>query len=115
MKINTNEFGAFIRVKDGADFVILRGAPSEWAKEQGATHSLLSEIGGVRPAILGASRIKVAVDEDAGSAVWETWNLKSSEDMDRSWSQNALYYIRRTWKEKGVDRRYSVEGWNPLS
>ena len=114
MKINQNA-GTFIEVKDGADFVILLGAPTDWAKARGATHSLISDRGGHRGAILMSSRIKVMTDEGPnGEVIWQTWDLKSSREMSSDWISNALYYIKKAWKDSGFRHLEGLQNWAPV-
>lgn len=55
------------------------GAPSEWAKERGATHSLQT-IDGWRPAIVLKTVIYVGIDEaeheNNGDIEWEKWDIR---------------------------------------
>lgn len=62
------------------DHVVLDGAPCEWSRERGATHTLDCGSGpgrGTRPAILKKTRLWVGVDELEGGIIkWETWTVK---------------------------------------
>jgi hypothetical protein len=66
--------------------VITAGAPCDWSKERGATHTLHiperhSDIAGAtRPAILKKTRLLVGIDETPeGDIAWERWVGKSTE------------------------------------
>jgi len=51
------------------------GAPSDWAKERGATHSL-ETIDGPRPAQVYKTFALIGVDEsDLGNIVWSRWQI----------------------------------------
>jgi hypothetical protein len=51
------------------------GAPSDWAKERGATHSL-ETIDGPRPAQVYKTFALIGVDEsDTEDIVWERWQI----------------------------------------
>lgn len=58
---------------------VFSGAPDEWARDRGATHTLAigkKDIGGggTRPAKLLKTRLYVGVDEtDSGDIEWERW------------------------------------------
>jgi hypothetical protein len=70
------------------------GAPCEWSKEQGATHTLYcGEVEGpyglpgkgTRPAILKKTVLYVGVDEDEyGKVVWEKWQIKRMWTFDNN-------------------------------
>tara|TARA_B100000959_G_scaffold48088_1_gene49371 strand:- start:545 stop:811 length:267 start_codon:yes stop_codon:yes gene_type:complete len=53
------------------------GAPSDWAKERGATHTL-ETIDGPRPAQVYKTFALIGVDEsDTEDIVWERWQISS--------------------------------------
>lgn len=55
----------------------LFGAPTGWAKERGATHSL-ETIDGPRPAQVYKTFALIGVDEtDLGNIVWERWQIRN--------------------------------------
>lgn len=60
---------------------VFDGAPSEWAKANGATHSLWVDYDySTRPAILSKSRLFVMFAEDEGGPVWERWKIRLYND-----------------------------------
>ncbi len=60
---------------------VFDGAPSEWAKANGATHTLWVDCdNSTRPAILSKSRLFVMIDEDEGGPVWERWGIRLYND-----------------------------------
>lgn len=108
--------GAFVQVKGGASFPILLGAPTEWAQKWGATHSLLSENGGVRGCILTKTRLRVMVDENpGGGAVWETWELKPyEENIDEDWAKGIICSFHGYWKSNPGPFTRDLGNWEPL-
>lgn len=53
------------------------GAPTDWAAERGATHTLFCAFGEELGARVLKSVVYVLVDEAAdGSAVWEKWSIR---------------------------------------
>ena len=63
--------------KFGYDHIFTPGAPSDWAKAEGATHSLVTT-NGDRPARLLKTVAYVGVDEDEyGHCVWEKWQVRT--------------------------------------
>jgi hypothetical protein len=77
-----------VREKEyGKTHDIYTGAPCDWSKDQGATHTLYcgetegkygSPGRGTRPAILKKSVLYVGTDEDEyGKIVWEKWDIKT--------------------------------------
>ena len=55
----------------------LFGAPTGWAKERGATHSL-ETIDGPRPAQVYKTFALIGVDEgDLGNIFWERWQISN--------------------------------------
>lgn len=53
-----------------------RGAPDEWARERGATHTLLKDDGTTRPLRLLKTRCYVGVDELPGGGIdWQLWEI----------------------------------------
>lgn len=67
----------FLEAEYGLQHDIFDGAPSEWAAERGATHTLDCGRGpgrGTRPAKLMKTRLHVGVDESPeGDIVWQVW------------------------------------------
>lgn len=61
----------------GKSHDVFDGAPSEWAAERGATHTLWCGKGpgrGTRPAKLLKTRLHVGIDESPeGDIVWSIW------------------------------------------
>ncbi len=51
------------------------GAPCDWSREHGATHTLhIDADDSTRPARIAKSRIYVGLDEnEVGGVAWETW------------------------------------------
>ena len=63
---------------------VLTGAPCEWSKERGATHTLvidtrgIASMGDTRPAKLLKTVLFVGIDETAdGGILWERWSVKA--------------------------------------
>lgn len=53
-----------------------RGAPGPWARERGATHTLVLNDGTTRPLRLLKTRCYVGVDELPGGDIeWELWEI----------------------------------------
>ena len=62
----------------GKDHAIFDGAPCEWSKARGATHTLFCGDGpgkGTRPAILKKTVMLVGTDEIDNCIKWEKWNF----------------------------------------
>lgn len=115
MKLQTGEGYWFKHAETKVQFHALKGAPSEWARDRGATHSMLSERGGTRPAVLMATRIKVGVDEDAkGNIVWEMWPIINLEELTAESAQNTLWWYRNHWKNSGFKHLEALTEWKPL-
>ena len=61
----------------GLHHEVYEGAPCEWSRDRGATHTLWCGAGhgrGTRPARLLKTRLLVGVDELPGDQIqWETW------------------------------------------
>ena len=74
-------FGTFIEREFKKYHEICSGAPCEWSKDNGATHTVLlrnakgiAGDSGLRGVKIAKSRIYVLTDEDAaGNGVWSTW------------------------------------------
>jgi hypothetical protein len=63
---------------------VYTGAPSEWAAERGATHTLWLGNGirrGSRPAILKKTVLWVGRDELDDQIVWEKWDIKTIQSQ----------------------------------
>lgn len=76
---------AFVKERSyGRTHCVYSGAPDQWARDRGATHTLAigkRDIGGggTRPAKLLKTRLYVGVDEtDDGDIKWEKWETSVS-------------------------------------
>ena len=68
---------SFTEVDAGHRHYCALGAPNEWSKERGATHSL-ETIDGNRPAQVYKTFALIGVDEsDLGNIVWERWQIRN--------------------------------------
>jgi hypothetical protein len=68
---------SFTEVDAGHRHYCAFGAPNEWSKERGATHSL-ETIDGNRPAQVYKTFALIGVDEsDLGNIVWERWQIRN--------------------------------------
>lgn len=72
--------GLFKNTETGVYFSYHQNGVSEWARDQGALHTIeLSH--GNRFGIVLKTVVKVIVDEDEnGNAVWESWAVKNIQD-----------------------------------
>ena len=66
---------SFVEKEVGLRHYCILGAPSDWAKERGATHTL-ETIDGPRPAQVYKTFALIGVDEsDFGNIVWSRWQI----------------------------------------
>ena len=67
------------------DYTVFDGAPCDWSREHGATHTLFCGDGpgrGTRPAKLLKTVLYVGVGEDEdGNIVWDKWTLIPSKTL----------------------------------
>jgi len=74
---------SFNEVEVGHRHYCAFGAPSEWAKERGSTHSL-ETIDGPRPAQVYKTFALIGADEDEfGKVIWERWQIRK---VERHWT-----------------------------
>lgn len=73
----------FIESEHKNHHVISEGAPCEWSKVRGATHTLhIDKDSTCRPAKIKKTRIYVGVDELPGEVIkWETWKGRWTENI----------------------------------
>jgi hypothetical protein len=96
-------------------FHVISGAPSEWAKERGATHTLLSDRGGTRPAILSSTVVRVGIDEDAeGNIVWERWPVLVKDEEVECNREAVIKWYKENWKSSGFKHLENLQSWEPL-
>ena len=76
-----NSMAATVKEREfGKTHDVYQGAPTLWAAERGATHTVWCGIGpgrGVRPAILKKTVLLVGIDEVDDKIIWEKWNIKT--------------------------------------
>jgi hypothetical protein len=97
------------------NFNAVKGAPCEWAKDRGATHTLLLEKGGTRPLKIAKTRAYVGVDEsDDGNIVWETWPIKILGENPEGIDQNTIWYFTKLWAGSGFKHLEALANWRPV-
>ncbi len=96
-------------------FNIIKGAPCDWSKAQGAVYSLLLEKGGTRPAKLAKTRAYVGVDEDDnGNIVWEIWPIKIDYAHNEACARDTRVWYTRLWKGSGLKNLEALKDWKPV-
>lgn len=97
------------------NFNAVKGAPCDWAKDRGATHTLLLELGGTRPLKLSKTRAYVGVDEsDDGQIVWETWPIQILSEYFENSIYSTVRYFNRLWAESGFTHLKALANWRPV-
>ena len=111
----TGEGYCFKLLENKNMFNIIKGAPSEWSKAQGATHSILLENGGTRAAKLAKTRAYVGVGEDdEGKIVWEKWGIRIIGESTKETVQNTIWYYTKLWKNSGFKHLEALANWKPV-
>jgi len=73
--------GTFIEVSARHQHEYAIGAPTEWAAERGATHTLYT-IDGPRPARVKRTVAYIGVDETPeGDIAWERWEIRNHREF----------------------------------
>ena len=73
---------SFVEKEVGHRHFCTYGAPNDWAKERGTTHSL-ETIDGPRPAQVYKTFALIGVDEsDLGNIVWARWQISNLNQVN---------------------------------